>query len=207
MAEGIHRRTIIALVHDKPGVLARISGLFRRRGVNIESLAVGHSEQVGFSRMTFVVGGAENSVKNISSQLNKLIDVVDASDISEKNIVLNKEVEKVIKFLEDANFVYKGKIKAPAGEDNKDWVEREQDLFKSTMFGDDIDRPIKKIDGGWTYFAPDIAYHYDKIKRNYDEIIDIFGADHSGYTARMKAIVKAKIFFIPLSLFELKKHY
>ena len=87
MTEGIHRRTIVALVHDKPGVLARISGLFRRRGVNIESLAVGHSEQKAFSRMTFVVGGAENSVKNISSQLNKLIDVVEASDISEKNIV------------------------------------------------------------------------------------------------------------------------
>ena len=87
MSEGIHRRTIVALVHDKPGVLARISGLFRRRGVNIESLAVGHSEQKAFSRMTFVVGGAENSVKNISSQLNKLIDVVEASDISEKNIV------------------------------------------------------------------------------------------------------------------------
>ncbi|MBA46861.1 MAG: acetolactate synthase small subunit [Dehalococcoidia bacterium] len=87
MSNGIHRRTIVALVHDKPGVLARISGLFRRRGVNIESLAVGHSEQKGFSRMTFVVGGAENSVKNISSQLNKIIDIVDASDISEKNIV------------------------------------------------------------------------------------------------------------------------
>ena len=87
MTEGIHRRTIVALVHDKPGVLARISGLFRRRGVNIESLAVGHSEQKAFSRMTFVVGGAENSVKNISSQLNKLIDIVEASDISEKNIV------------------------------------------------------------------------------------------------------------------------
>ena len=87
MTEGIHRRTIVALVHDKPGVLARISGLFRRRGVNIESLAVGHSEQKAFSRMTFVVGGSENSVKNISSQLNKLIDVVEASDISEKNIV------------------------------------------------------------------------------------------------------------------------
>ena len=87
MTEGIHRRTIVALVHDKPGVLARISGLFRRRGVNIESLAVGHSEQKAFSRMTFVVGGAENSVKNISSQLNKLIDVVESSDISEKNIV------------------------------------------------------------------------------------------------------------------------
>ena len=87
MSNGIHRRTIVALVHDKPGVLARISGLFRRRGVNIESLAVVHSEQKGFSRMTFVVGGAENSVKNISSQLNKIIDIVDASDISEKNIV------------------------------------------------------------------------------------------------------------------------
>ena len=87
MSDGIHIRTIVALVHDKPGVLARISSLFRRRGVNIESLAVGHSEKSGFSRMTFVVGGAENSVKNISSQLNKLIDVVEASDISEKNIV------------------------------------------------------------------------------------------------------------------------
>ena len=85
--DGLHRRTIIALVHDKPGVLARISGLFRRRGVNIESLAVGHSEKNGFSRMTFVVAGSENSVMKISSQLNKLIDIVDASDISEKNIV------------------------------------------------------------------------------------------------------------------------
>ena len=76
--DGLHRRTIIALVHDKPGVLARISGLFRRRGVNIESLAVGHSEKNGFSRMTFVVAGSENSVMKISSQLNKLIDIVDA---------------------------------------------------------------------------------------------------------------------------------
>jgi len=83
----IYIKTIVALVHDKPGVLARISGLFRRRGVNIESLAVGHSEKPGFSRMTFVVEGAENSVKNISSQLNKLVDVVEASDISKKNIV------------------------------------------------------------------------------------------------------------------------
>ena len=87
MNDGLHRRTIIALVHDKPGVLARISRLFRRRGVNIESLAVGHSEKDGFSRMTFVVAGSENSVMKISSQLNKLIDVVEASDISEKNTV------------------------------------------------------------------------------------------------------------------------
>jgi acetolactate synthase-1/3 small subunit len=83
----LYRRTVVALVHDKPGVLSRISGLFRRRGVNIESLAVGHSEKSLFSRMTFVVAGSENSVKNISNQLNKLIDVVKASDISEKNYV------------------------------------------------------------------------------------------------------------------------
>ena len=61
----------------------------------------------------------------------------------------------------------------------------------SFSFKEILDRPIKKMDGSWTYFAPDIAYHYDKIRRGYDELIDIFGADHSGYTTRMKAIVKA----------------
>ena len=73
--------------------------------------------------------------------------------VSEKSIVLNNEVESVIDFLEKNNFIYKGKIKAPAGEDNKDWVEREQLLFKSTDFGDDKDRALQKSDGTWTYFA------------------------------------------------------
>ena len=81
------QRTISALVQDRPGVLARIAGLFRRRGFNIASLAVGRSEQTGLSRMTFVVEGQEKPLANISSQLNKLIDVVEASDISDKNIV------------------------------------------------------------------------------------------------------------------------
>ena len=107
------------------------------------------------------------------------------------HFIRNGKVQEAIDYLSKLDLIYKGVLEKPKGSDNLDWVEREQDLFKSTLFGDDVDRPIKKIDGGWTYFAPDIAYHYDKIKRNYDKIIDIFGADHSGYTVRMKAVVKA----------------
>ena len=111
--------------------------------------------------------------------------------VSEKNIVLNKEVEKVIKFLEDVNFVYKGKIKAPAGEDNKDWVEREQLLFRSTDFGDDKDRALQKSDGNWTYFASDVAYHKNKVDRKFDYLINILGADHAGYIKRISSSVEA----------------
>ena len=81
------QRTISALVQDRPGVLARIAGLFRRRGFNIASLAVGRSEQTGLSRMTFVVEGPDEVVRHVSAQLNRLIDVVEVHDITEKNIV------------------------------------------------------------------------------------------------------------------------
>ena len=111
--------------------------------------------------------------------------------VSEKKIVLNDEVEKVIKFLEVGKFVYKGKIKAPAGEDNKDWVEREQLLFKSTDFGDDWDRAWQKSEGSWTYFASDVAYHKNKVDRNFDYLINILGADHAGYIKRISASVDA----------------
>ena len=111
--------------------------------------------------------------------------------VSEKNLVLNDEVNKVIKFLEDNNFVYKGKIKAPAGEDNKNWVEREQLLFKSTDFGDDKDRALQKSDGNWTYFASDVAYHKNKVDRKFDYLINILGADHAGYIKRISSSVEA----------------
>ena len=111
--------------------------------------------------------------------------------VSEKNIVLNKEVEKVIKFLETNNFVYRGKIKAPAIENDKDWVEREQLLFKSTNFGDDKDRALQKSDGSWTYFASDVAYHKNKVDRKFDRLINILGADHSGYIKRISSSVDA----------------
>ena len=84
---GTFQRTISALVQDKPGVLARISGLFRRRGFNIASLAVGRSEQVGMSRMTFVVEGPDEVVRHVAAQLDRLIDVVEVHDITEQNIV------------------------------------------------------------------------------------------------------------------------
>ena len=128
-----------------------------------------------------------NEIKKDLSDLGVIMD----NFVSEHSLYENGKVQEAIDHLTSLNLIYRGILSKPKGSESPDWVEREQDLFKSTMFGDDIDRPIKKIDGGWTYFAPDIAYHYDKIKRNYDEIIDIFGADHSGYTARMKAIVKA----------------
>ena len=111
--------------------------------------------------------------------------------VSEKNLVINDEVKKVIKFLEDNNFVYKGKIQAPAGEDNKNWVEREQLLFKSTDFGDDKDRALQKSDGNWTYFASDVAYHKNKVDRKFDYLINILGADHAGYIKRISSSVEA----------------
>ncbi len=111
--------------------------------------------------------------------------------VSEKKIVLDKEVENVVKFLEKNKFVYKGKIRAPEGEDNNNWVEREQLLFKSTDFGDDKDRALQKSDGSWTYFASDVAYHKNKVDRKFDYLINILGADHAGYIKRISSSVEA----------------
>ncbi|MBD1152309.1 arginine--tRNA ligase [Pelagibacterales bacterium SAG-MED22] len=111
--------------------------------------------------------------------------------VSEKKIVLDKEVENVVQFLEKNKFVYKGKIKAPEGEDNNNWVEREQLLFKSTDFGDDKDRALQKSDGSWTYFASDVAYHKNKVDRKFDYLINILGADHAGYIKRISSSVEA----------------
>ena len=87
--------------------------------------------------------------------------------------------------------IYEGTLEPPKGKLPEDWEPREQTLFRSTAYGDDTDRPVRKSDGGWTYFAPDIAYHFDKIERGYDELIDVLGADHGGYVKRMKAAVAA----------------
>ena len=110
---------------------------------------------------------------------------------SEKYLYDSGKIEEAISSLESKGLIYKGTLTAPKGKIVKDYDPREQLLFKSTLFGDDVDRPIKKSDGGWTYFAPDVAYHFDKIERGFDGLIDVFGADHSGYVKRMKAAVKA----------------
>ena len=130
------------------------------------------------------------SLKLIKTNLANL-GIVHDKFTSETEIVLNNEVEKVIKNLKKKDLVYHGKIKAPKGENEKNWVEREQLLFKSTNFGDDKDRALQKSDKSWTYFASDVAYHYNKLNRSYDLLINILGADHAGYIKRITSVVEA----------------
>ena len=111
--------------------------------------------------------------------------------VYESSLIEKKLVSKTIKLLKKNKYIYEGKLKPPKGDLNEKWESRKQILFKSTNFGDDIDRPLKKIDGSWTYFAGDIAYHANKINRNFDLLINILGADHVGYIKRLTASVKA----------------
>jgi len=110
---------------------------------------------------------------------------------SEKSLYGSGKIEAALDSLTSKGLIYEGVLQPPKGKSDEDWEPRLQTLFKSTEHGDDVDRPVKKSDGGWTYFAPDIAYHYDKIERGFDELIDVFGADHGGYVKRMKAAVSA----------------
>ena len=130
------------------------------------------------------------SLKLIKLNLKKL-GIEHDSFASEREIVLNKEVESVVKKLKKNNFIYMGKIKAPKSEDEKKWTEREQLLFKSTDFGDDKDRALQKADNTWSYFAGDVAYHENKLNRNFDILINILGADHAGYIKRITSVVEA----------------
>mgnify|MGYP001494748569 FL=1 len=132
----------------------------------------------------------EEALKLIKKNL-KSLGINHDNFVSEKQLVKNKEVEKVINYLQKNEFVYKGKIKAPAGEDQNKWVEREQLLFKSSDFGDDKDRALQKSDGAWTYFASDVAYHKNKLDRKFDHLINILGADHAGYIKRISSSVEA----------------
>ena len=110
---------------------------------------------------------------------------------SEKSLYGGGKIEEAIESLKSKKLIYEGILDSPKGKKVEDWEPRRQTLFKSSSHGDDVDRPIKKSDGTWTYFAPDIAYHFDKVERNFDQLIDIFGADHGGYVKRMKAAVSA----------------
>ena len=110
---------------------------------------------------------------------------------SEKALYGTGRIEAAIARLESQGLIYRGVLEPPKGKLPEDWEAREQLLFRSSAHGDDVDRPIQKSDGAWTYFAPDIAYHWDKIDRGFDQLIDVFGADHGGYVKRMNAAVKA----------------
>ncbi|MFO7857166.1 MAG: arginine--tRNA ligase [Paracoccaceae bacterium] len=110
---------------------------------------------------------------------------------SEKSLYGTGRIEAALEALEAKGLIYVGVLEPPKGKTPEDWEARPQTLFKSTAFGDDVDRPLRKSDGGWTYFAPDIAYHYDKVERGFDELVNVFGADHGGYVKRLKAATAA----------------
>ena len=110
---------------------------------------------------------------------------------SETNLVNKNLVKKVVKKLSDKKFVEEGFLEPPKGEKNSNWKKTKRLIFKSTLFGDDTNRALQKNDGSWTYFANDVAYHMDKVNRNYNNLINVLGADHTGYIKRITAAVKA----------------
>ncbi len=107
---------------------------------------------------------------------------------SERGLHDSGEVAEAIARLQQQGNIYKGKLEKPKGEVPPDWEDREQTLFRATAFGDDIDRPLMKSDGSYTYFASDVAYSYDKISRGFDELVYVLGADHAGYVKRLQAV-------------------
>mgnify|MGYP002631133847 FL=1 len=110
---------------------------------------------------------------------------------SERALVESGAVDRAFEELSRQGLIYQGRLEPPKGQKPDDWEDREQTLFRATQFGDEVDRPLKKSDGGWTYFANDIAYHHDKYRRGFLDMIDVWGADHGGYVKRMRAAVSA----------------
>ena len=120
-----------------------------------------------------------------------LLGIVHDNFFSETDLVNKNLVNKAIKKLTDKKFVENGYLQPPKGETNADWIKTKRLIFKSTLFGDDADRALQKNDGTWTYFANDVAYHMDKVNRNYKNLVNILGADHIGYIKRITAAVSA----------------
>ena len=110
---------------------------------------------------------------------------------SERSLHESGAIAAAIAELERRGLVYRGVLEPPKGKKPEDWEPREQLLFRATAFGDDVDRPLVKSDGSYTYFAADIAYHWDKIRRGFSQLVDIWGADHGGYVKRMTAAIRA----------------
>ncbi|MDR1561139.1 MAG: arginine--tRNA ligase [Holosporaceae bacterium] len=144
------------------------------------------SEWIGFFQQ-FAISSIMADIKKDLTDLGVNHDVFS----SETELTNKGTVERAIEFLKSKNLIYQGTLAPPKGINSDEWKEREQLLFRSTAFGDDVDRPLQKSDGSWTYFASDIAYHMDKIDRGFDEMIDFWGADHGGYKRRMQAAVSA----------------
>ena len=129
-------------------------------------------------------------MKMIKEDLSKLGVKMDVFT-SEKNIISGNLLTDILTLLENKNLTYYGTLDPPKGTDPNTWEKRQQFLFKSSSYGDDSDRALKKSDGSWTYFATDMAYHLDKINRTNGDLINVLGADHTGYISRINAAVNA----------------
>ncbi len=132
----------------------------------------------------------ESSMDLIKNDLKEL-GIIHDNFFSETRLVENKLVNKAIKKLQNKNYVEEGYLDPPKGEISKNWKKVKRLIFKSSKFGDDTNRALQKNDGSWTYFANDVAYHSDKIERKYKHLINILGADHTGYIKRISAAVSA----------------
>ena len=163
--------------------------------IKIAENIINNNKDLNFDNFDKIIAELTKLSVNESVNLIKLnlksLGIVHDNFISETDIVKTKEVEKTIDKLKKNNFVYQGKLKAPENEKNDDWNERDQLLFRSTNFGDDKDRALQKSDKSWTYFAGDVAYHNNKLDRNFDVLINILGADHAGYIKRISSVVEA----------------
>ena len=132
----------------------------------------------------------DGSMKLIKDDLKKL-GIIHDNFFSETQLIKKNLVNETVKKLQDRNYVEEGFLDPPKGESSKDWKKIKRLIFKSTKFGDDNDRALQKNDGSWTYFANDVAYHSDKISRKFNKLINILGADHTGYIKRISAAVSA----------------
>jgi len=152
------------------------------KNINVENLETCYEELKKLS--------IEGSMTLIKDDLKKL-GIKHDKFFSETDLIKRDLVNKAVKQLQSKNFVEEGYLNPPKGEILKNWKKTKKLIFKSTEFGDDTDRALQKDDGSWTYFANDVAYHFDKIDRQYDNLINILGADHTGYIKRLTAAVTA----------------
>ena len=154
----------------------------KNKNINVENLNNSFDELKKLS--------LQESMNLIKDDLKKL-GIKHNNFFSETELIKKDLVNKTIKQLQKKNLVVEGYLDPPKGEKSKNWKKIKRLIFKSTEFGDDTNRALQKDDGSWTYFANDVAYHSDKISRKYDNLINILGADHTGYIKRISAAVSA----------------
>ena len=156
-----------------------------------QNLLEAHGDALGEADFASIRNFAlDDILRGIKEDLTRLNIHIDRFS-SERELVKDGLVDKAMDALTKVGHIYQGVPEKPKSDKAEDWEPREQMLFRSTAFGDDVDRTLQKSDGSWTYFATDIAYHLDKLDRGSDVLINIWGADHGGYVKRMKSAVQA----------------